>query len=46
MHVSIDFLIYAIILLPRVSKTSISSTLLLLLLEIWLLKHLIVVEES
>ena len=46
MHVSIDFLIYTIILLPRVSKTSISPTLLLLLLEIWLLKHLIVVEES
>ena len=46
MHVSIDLLIYTIILLPRVSKTSISPTLLLLLLEIWLLKHLIVVEES
>ena len=46
MHVSINLLIYTIILLPRVSKPSISPTLLLLLLEIWLLKHLIVVEES
>ena len=46
MHVSIDLLIYTIILLSRVSKTSISPTLLLLLREIWQLKHLIVVEVA